>query len=80
MENKGMRESYVWTDPERMGGTPCFRGTRVPVKSLFDYLQGGHGLSEFLEDFPSVEREQAVEAIETAGRRLVEAHDPAHTP
>ena len=72
-----MSESYVWIDPERMGGTPCFRGTRVPVKSLFDYLNGGHGLNEFLDDFPSVNREQAMEAIEVAGRQLVGRHEHA---
>ena len=74
-----MKESFVWTDPERMGGTPCFHGTRVPVKTLFDYLSGGHPLSEFLDDFPTVKREQAEAAVAAAGHRLVEAHELAHT-
>jgi uncharacterized protein (DUF433 family) len=69
-----MRESYVWADPERMGGIPCFRGTRVPVKSLFDYLRGGHPLDEFLDHFPSVTREQAFDALDEAGRRTVAEH------
>lgn len=73
-----MSESYIWADPERMGGTPCFHGTRVPVKALFDYLRGGHSLVEFLDDFPSVKREQAAEAIAAAGSRLVEAHELVH--
>ena len=70
-----MSESYIWADPERMGGRPCFHGTRVPVKALFDYLRAGHSLAEFLDDFPSVNREQAAEAIVVAGSRLVESHD-----
>ena len=73
-----MSESYIWTDPERMGGTPCFHGTRVPVKALFDYLHGGHSLVEFLDDFPSVNREQAAEAIAAAGCWLVETHELVH--
>jgi uncharacterized protein (DUF433 family) len=70
-----MSEAYIWTDLERMGGTPCFRGTRVPIKVLFDYLRGGHSLAEFLDDFPTVKREQAVEAISAAGQRLVETNE-----
>ena len=50
----------VHSDPEIMGGTPVFVGTRVPVQALIDYLEGGHSLSEFLEDFPTVKREQAI--------------------
>lgn len=74
-----MKESFVRTDPERMGGTPCFRGTRVPIKSLFDYLARGHPLSEFLDDFPTVKREHAEMAMTAAGRRLVESHEFAPT-
>lgn len=74
-----MKESFVWTDSERMSGTPCFHGTRVPVKTLFDYLHGGHPLAEFLDDFPTVKQEQAEAAIVAAGQRLVEAHELAHT-
>ena len=47
-----------------LGGTPVFAGTRVPVKTLFDYLEGGDNLDEFLDDFPSVSREQAVNVLE----------------
>ena len=73
MNNARMNESFVWTDPERMSGTPCFRGTRVPVKTLFDYLSAGDSLAAFMDDFPGVKREQALAAIEAAGVSLVHA-------
>ena len=50
----------ILIDPEVLGGTPVFKGTRVPVESLFDHLEAGISLDEFLEDFPSVTREQAI--------------------
>ena len=53
-------------DPEIMSGTPVFMGTRVPVQNLFDYLEEGHPLDDFLDDFPSVTREQAVQVLEMA--------------
>jgi uncharacterized protein (DUF433 family) len=56
----------VHSDPEVMGGTPVFVGTRVPAQSLFDYLEGGDTLDEFLRQFPTVKREQAVAALEQA--------------
>jgi uncharacterized protein (DUF433 family) len=59
-------EDVVRSDPEVLGGTPVFAGTRVPVQSLFDYLEGGERLDEFLRQFPSVRREQAVAALELA--------------
>ena len=58
--------NVVHSDPELMGGTPVFVGTRVPVQSLFDYLEAGDSLDEFLEAFPTVSREQAVAALEIA--------------
>jgi len=57
-------------DPEIVSGTPCFAGTRVPVKILFDYLAGGYALEGFLEGFPSVTREQAVAVLEMAKEKL----------
>lgn len=60
------RESVIVRDPEILGGTPCFRGTRVPVDSLIDYLEAGDSLNEFLENFPSVSREAAIAALEEA--------------
>ena len=63
----------VHSDPEILGGTPVFVGTRVPVKSLYDHLGAGDSLDEFLDSFPSVSREQAVAALELA-REMTEAH------
>ena len=63
-------------DPKVLGGTPVFRGTRVPVRALVDYLEGGEGLDEFLEDFPTVTRGQAVAALELAKDLLI-AHASA---
>jgi uncharacterized protein (DUF433 family) len=56
----------VHSDPEILGGTPVFVGTRVPLRNLIDYLEAGQSLDEFLEDFPTVSREQAVAALEAA--------------
>lgn len=53
-----------------VSGTPIFVGTRVPIKNLFDYLAGGHSLDDFLDDFPSVSREQAVKTIDMAREAL----------
>lgn len=50
----------IEVDPEKLGGTPVFFGTRVPIQNFFDYLEGGEGLEVFLDDFPTVEREQAL--------------------
>jgi uncharacterized protein (DUF433 family) len=55
-------------DPDIQGGTPCFAGTRVPVKSLFDYLTRGRSLDYFLKQFPSVKRQQATALLEQAGK------------
>ncbi len=60
-------------DPEVMHGTPVFRGTRVPVQTLFQYLEGGETLEDFLEGFPTVSRELAVPALEEA-KDLLLAH------
>ena len=59
-------ELPVHRDPEILGGTPVFRGTRVPFQTLLDYLGAGDPLDEFLEDFPSVSRAQAVAALDAA--------------
>jgi uncharacterized protein (DUF433 family) len=66
----------IHSDPETLSGTPVFVGTRVPAQTLLDYLEGGHPLDEFLEDFPSVAREQAVALLELA-KELVLAQAPA---
>ncbi|HEV8661180.1 MAG TPA: DUF433 domain-containing protein [Thermoanaerobaculia bacterium] len=66
-----MSQHIVHTDPEIMGGEPVFVGTRVPVRTLFDYLEAGDPLDEFLDQFPSVTREQAIATLEMA-REAVE--------
>ncbi len=67
------KQRIVHSDRDILGGTPVFVGTRVPVKTLYDYLEAGDSLDEFLNDFPSVTREQAVAALEL-GREMTEAH------
>src|SRR5882672_10713390 len=66
------RQNVVHTDPEIMDGEPVFVGTRVPVYNLFDYLAAGDTLDEFLAQFPSVSREQAVAALELAFAAVVD--------
>jgi uncharacterized protein (DUF433 family) len=65
--------SVIEISPDVMHGTPVFAGTRVPVKTLFDYLKGGDTLAEFLDDFPTVSQEQAAKALELAGEDLIDA-------
>jgi uncharacterized protein (DUF433 family) len=65
-----MSEQVIVSDPDVMSGTPCFRGTRVPFKNLIDYLEGGHPLSEFLRQFPTVTHEMAVQASKEAKESL----------
>ena len=61
----------ITRDPETMHGVPVFRGTRVPVQTLFDYLEGGDTLEDFLEGFPTVRRPLALEALEEARKLLL---------
>jgi uncharacterized protein (DUF433 family) len=63
--------NVIHSDPEILGGTPVFVGTRVPAQSLFDYLEGGETLDEFLHQFSSVRREQALAALELARDSLL---------
>ena len=63
-------DSPVRIDPQVMSGTPCFAGTRVSVRTLFDYLSHGHPLDEFLDDFPTVSRELALAVLKLAGEKL----------
>jgi len=65
------RTDVIIKDPEILGGTPVFRGTRVPFKNLLDYLEGGHTLDKFLEEFPSVTREAAIAALEYAKELVI---------
>jgi uncharacterized protein (DUF433 family) len=70
----GMKtNSVVRIDPEIMSGEPCFAGTRVPVRTLLDYLEGGDSLDEFLEDFPTVARGQAIAFLEQSADAMLAA-------
>ena len=57
-------------DPETMGGTPVFTGTRVPVQTLFDYIEGGDSLYKFLDDYPGVSKEMAIQVLQMAKKSL----------
>ncbi len=71
------KSSVVKIDPEIMSGTPCFAGTRVPVRSLIDYIEGGDTLDDFLEQFPTVSRKQAVAFLEESAANLEKSLQPA---
>jgi len=64
-------EQVIRSDPEILGGTPVFAGTRVPAQSLFDYLEAGESLAAFLEAFPTVTKEQAIAALELARDKVL---------
>jgi uncharacterized protein (DUF433 family) len=72
-----MNRPIIDSDPDIQGGVPVFYGTRVPVKNLFDYLEAGDSLEDFLRSFPSVTREQAVAALELAREALTPDAHPA---
>lgn len=67
-----MDAKIINIDPEILSGTPVFNGTRVPIKNLFDYIETGETLSSFLDDFPSVKKEQAISLLEAAEKLLTE--------
>ena len=73
MRNNEDMAHAITRDPETMHGVPVFRGTRVPVQTLFDYLEGGDTLDDFLEGFPTVPRTPALEALDEA-KQLLPAH------
>ena len=66
-----MATPIIVRDPEILGGIPCFRGTRVPFQNLLDYLEAGDTLDQFLEQFPTVTRQMAIEALESAKDSLL---------
>lgn len=63
-----MKVDVINIDPEILGGTPVFRGTRVPIETLFDHLESGITIDAFLDDFPSVTREQVTQVLELVGQ------------
>lgn len=70
-------KDLVEVDPEKMSGTPCFKGTRVPLTHLFDYLEAGDTLDDFLTDFPSVTRDQALGVLELMKKRILTEYETA---
>jgi uncharacterized protein (DUF433 family) len=72
-----MQRTMIVVDSQIQGGVPVFAGTRVPVKNLFDYLEGGETLDQFLDDFPSVERAVAVAVLEQAREAVTPHAHPA---
>lgn len=68
-----MKKPIISCEPDVMGGTPVFHGTRVPVQTLLDYLEAGDTIDDFLEGFPSVTRQHVVAFLEEAKKRLIEA-------
>ena len=71
-------QPVVHSDPEIMGGEPVFVGTRVPLNAMFDYLEGNHSLDEFLDDFPTVDRAQALAALHIARWAVLMASARSH--
>jgi uncharacterized protein (DUF433 family) len=71
------RDSVIERDPTILGGVPVFKGTRVPVRNLIDYLEAGDPLETFLDHFPTVAREQAIAALEEAAEALGAVATPA---
>ena len=65
-------EGIIHSEPETLGGTPVFFGTRVPIRSLFDHLEAGDSITDFLEGFPSVRREQVIAVLEASRQELVQ--------
>ena len=70
-------KDLIEVDPEKMSGTPCFTGTRVPLTHLFDYLEAGDTLDDFLTDFPSVTRDQALGLLELIKKRILTDYETA---
>lgn len=68
-------KNLVEIDPEKLGGTPVFYGTRVPIQNLFDCLETGESLDQFLEQFPSVSRDQALAVLEESKERLLVSYE-----
>ena len=72
-------KGIVHSDPEIMGGTPVFVGTRVPLQNLIDALEGGDSIDDFLEGFPTVTRSQAIAVIEAGQMKMLETVGHAHS-
>ena len=71
-DQKSRLDEAIWVSPQRMSGAPCFRGTRVPVQSLIDFLEGGETIDEFLKLYPPITREQVLAVLDFANSQLLE--------
>jgi uncharacterized protein (DUF433 family) len=71
-EQKCRLHEVIWVDPHRMSGAPCFRGTRVPVQSLIDFLEGGETIDQFLQLYPSITRQQVLTVLDFANDQILE--------
>jgi len=72
-----IEHNLVEVDPEKLGGTPVFRGTRVPIQNLFDCLETGESIDDFLRQFPTVEREQVMAVLEESKEQLLVGYELA---
>jgi uncharacterized protein (DUF433 family) len=70
-EQKALLDEAVWVSPQRLSGIPCFRGTRVPVQSLIDLLEGGETIDQFLALYPSISRERVMIVLDLANRQIL---------
>ncbi len=73
--DKDFINQFIESDAEKLSGTPVFRGTRVPIKNLFDYLEAGDDLAEFLDDFPTVTRTQAIGVLDFYKVKLLQEYE-----
>jgi uncharacterized protein (DUF433 family) len=71
-EQRSRLDEAIWTSPGRMSGTPCFRGTRVPVRSLIDFLEAGESIDQFLALYPSITRQQVLAVLDVANTQILE--------
>lgn len=71
-EQKRQLDEVIWVNPQRMSGAPCFRGTRLPVQSLIDFLEGGETIDQFLQLYPSITRQQVLTVLDFANDQIVE--------
>jgi len=71
-EQKNRLDEAIWVSPLRLSGTPCFRGSRVPVQSLIDLLEGGESIDDFLKLYPSITRQQVLTVLDFANSQILE--------
>ena len=71
-DQKSRLDAAIWVSPRRMSGAPCFRGTRVPVQSLIDFIEGGETIDEFIDLYPPITRQQVLAVLDFANSQLLE--------